>query len=83
MRVVNDTNVVVSAALKNRTPEEVILFIAGQEDFEWIVLPAIVEEYNEVLYGSHIKIRTRESVPPAFLQGECLNCEPVSCVFCI
>ncbi len=55
MRVVNDTNVVVSAALKNRTPEEVILFIAGQEDFEWIVLPAIVEEYNEVLYGSHIK----------------------------
>ncbi len=34
MRVVNDTNVVVSAALKNRTPEEVILFIAGQEDFE-------------------------------------------------
>ncbi|MDQ3685210.1 MAG: putative toxin-antitoxin system toxin component, PIN family [Acidobacteriota bacterium] len=49
MRVVIDTNVVVSAALEDRTPEEVILFIAAQEDFEWIVSSAIVEEYNGVL----------------------------------
>ncbi|MDQ3254748.1 MAG: putative toxin-antitoxin system toxin component, PIN family [Acidobacteriota bacterium] len=49
MKVIIDTNVVVSAALKDRTPEEVILFVVGQEDFEWIVSSAIVEEYNEVL----------------------------------
>ncbi len=49
MKVIIDTNVVVSATLKDRTPEEVILFVVGQEDFEWIVSSAIVEEYNEVL----------------------------------
>lgn len=49
MKVVIDTNVVVSAALKDRTPEEVILFVVGREDFEWIISAAIVEEYNEVL----------------------------------
>ncbi|MGH9900911.1 MAG: putative toxin-antitoxin system toxin component, PIN family [Pyrinomonadaceae bacterium] len=49
MKVIIDTNVVVSAALKDRTPEEVILFVVGQEDFEWIISSAIVEEYNEVL----------------------------------
>ncbi len=27
----------------------------GKKTLKWIVLPAIVEEYNEVLYGSHIK----------------------------
>jgi predicted nucleic acid-binding protein len=30
MRVVIDTNVLVSAVLKDRTPEEVILFIASR-----------------------------------------------------
>ncbi len=49
MKVIIDTNVVVSAALKDRMPEEVILFVVGQEDFEWIDSSAIVEEYNEVL----------------------------------
>ncbi len=49
MRVIIDTNVVISAALKDRTPEEVILFVVGQEDFEWIISSAIVEEYNKVL----------------------------------
>ena len=49
MKVIIDTNIVVSAALKDRTPEEVILFVVGQEDFEWIISSAIVEEYNKVL----------------------------------
>lgn len=49
MKVVIDTNVVVSAALKDRDPEAVILFVAGQAEFEWVVSAAILEEYNEVL----------------------------------
>ena len=49
IKVVVDTGINVSAAFRDRTPEEVILFIARQEDFEWIVSPAILEEYNEVL----------------------------------
>jgi uncharacterized protein len=49
MKVVIDTSVVVSAALKDRGPEAVILFVAGQPDFEWIVSADILEEYKAVL----------------------------------
>jgi putative PIN family toxin of toxin-antitoxin system len=49
MRVVIDTNVVVSAVLKDRVPEEVILFVASREDMEWVVSPEIMAEYREVL----------------------------------
>ncbi len=47
--VVVDTSVIVSAAFRDRVPEEVVLFISDHEDFEWIVSTAILEEYNEVL----------------------------------
>ncbi len=49
MKVLIDTNILVSAALKDREPEKVILFIAKHPDFEWIVSPEILEEYNTVL----------------------------------
>ena len=49
MKVIIDTNVVVSAALKDRDPETVILFVAEQPDFKWIVSGPILEEYKEVL----------------------------------
>jgi len=49
MKVVIDTNVLVSAALKDREPEIIILFAASQPDIEWIVSPAIMAEYREIL----------------------------------
>ena len=49
IRVIIDTGVVVSAAFRDRTPEEIILFVVGEEDFDWIVSPAILGEYNRVL----------------------------------
>ncbi len=49
MRVIIDTNVLVSAALKDKDPEAVLLYVALQPDIEWIVSPAILEEYKEVL----------------------------------
>lgn len=49
MRVVIDTSVLVSAALKDRYPEAVILWITAQADWEWVVLPEIMAEYKEVL----------------------------------
>jgi putative PIN family toxin of toxin-antitoxin system len=49
MRVVIDTNVVVSAAFKDRDPEAVILFLASRGDTEWVVTPEIMAEYREVL----------------------------------
>ena len=49
MKVVIDTNVIVSAALKDRDPETVVLFVAEHPEFEWIVSASILEEYKEVL----------------------------------
>lgn len=49
MKVVIDTNVVVSAALKDRIPEEIILFITGNSDFDWVVSQEILSEYRHVL----------------------------------
>ncbi len=49
MKVVIDTNAVVSAALKDRDPEAVILFVVERPEFKWIVSAPILEEYKEVL----------------------------------
>ena len=49
MRVVVDTNVVVSAILRDRLPERVILFIIVRPDFEWVASREIMTEYREVL----------------------------------
>ncbi|HET7088287.1 MAG TPA: putative toxin-antitoxin system toxin component, PIN family [Anaerolineae bacterium] len=49
MKVLIDTNVLVSAALKDKDPEAVILFVVSRADYEWIVSPEILREYKEVL----------------------------------
>lgn len=49
MKVLIDTNVVVSAALRDKDPEAVVLFVAGQPDWEWIVSTDILTEYQAVL----------------------------------
>lgn len=36
MKIVIDTNVVVSAVLRDRIPETVILFVIGNPEFEWV-----------------------------------------------
>lgn len=49
MKVIIDTNVIVSAALRDRNPETVLLFVIEQPEFEWIGSIEIVEEYWGVL----------------------------------
>jgi len=49
MKVVIDTNILISAVLRDRDPEAVILFIVQQPDIEWLVTAAILQEYQEVL----------------------------------
>jgi putative PIN family toxin of toxin-antitoxin system len=49
MRIVVDTNVLVSAILKDRDPELVIQFIVDHSEFEWIASQDILSEYKEVL----------------------------------
>lgn len=49
MNIVIDSNVLVSAALRDRDPEAVILFVLEQEDHQWIVSSEILQEYKTVL----------------------------------
>jgi len=49
MKVIIDTSVLVSAVLKNRAPEAIILFVTSRADFEWVVSKAILAEYKDVL----------------------------------
>lgn len=62
MKVIIDTNVLVSAALRDRDPETIILFVAERPDFQWIVSDSITEEYKSVLS------RERFALPQELLQ---------------
>jgi putative PIN family toxin of toxin-antitoxin system len=63
MKIVFDTNVLVSAVLRDRDPEAVIIFVASSDDFEWIVSKEIMAEYSEVLG------RPKFRLPDDILQG--------------
>src|SRR5262249_206862 len=49
MNVLIDTNVLLSAALRDKLPERVILYVAGRDEIRWLVTPEILAEYTEVL----------------------------------
>ncbi|SRR6266404_1027419 len=49
MTIIVDTNVVLSAAIRDRLPQRVIEEIASREDCFWIVTSEIALEYREVL----------------------------------
>ena len=50
MIVLIDTNVLISAILRDKNPEKVILWVLAQPGWEWIVSAGIMEEYHEVLH---------------------------------
>jgi uncharacterized protein len=56
MKVIIDTNVLVSAALSGRNPEFVILFIVSNPEIEWVVSAEILQEYKEVLSRKKFKL---------------------------
>ena len=56
MRVVVDTNVLVSAVLKGKKPREVIQFIIDTQGFEWIGSVEVLAEYTEVLSRRKLKL---------------------------
>jgi len=49
MKVVLDTNVLISAAWRDRLPERVVLYVATSPDCQWIVTESILAEYVGVL----------------------------------
>ncbi|MDH4078605.1 MAG: putative toxin-antitoxin system toxin component, PIN family [Nitrospira sp.] len=62
MKVVIDTNVVVSAAFKNKDPEAVLRAVVAQPEWEWVVSAEILDEYREVL------ARPKFGLPPLLLR---------------
>ncbi|MDZ8065936.1 MAG: putative toxin-antitoxin system toxin component, PIN family [Nostoc sp. DedQUE08] len=56
MKVIIDTNIVVSAAIADKNPEAVILFVVANSDFEWVVSAEILAEYKEVLKRPRLKL---------------------------
>ena len=56
MRIIVDTNVLISAVLKGRIPRQVIQFIIDFDDCEWLVSLAILSEYKEVLIRPKFKL---------------------------
>nr|VFK67393.1 MAG: hypothetical protein BECKUNK1418G_GA0071005_11403 [Candidatus Kentron sp. UNK]VFK72758.1 MAG: hypothetical protein BECKUNK1418H_GA0071006_11373 [Candidatus Kentron sp. UNK] len=49
MKIVIDTNILVSAVIRDGLPERVLLWCLGQPEVVWLVTPNIVDEYLEVI----------------------------------
>lgn len=60
MKVIIDTNVLLSAAWKDKTPESVVLWVAMQDDWEWVVSEEILAEYHEVLRREKFDIESEK-----------------------
>jgi putative PIN family toxin of toxin-antitoxin system len=56
MRVVIDTNILVSAAIAGRKPASVITWVINQPDYEWVVSEEILAEYQEILSRRKLKL---------------------------
>lgn len=56
MKVIVDTNILVSAVLKGRKPREIVQFISDHSDIDWIVSQEILAEYREVLNRRKLKL---------------------------
>jgi uncharacterized protein len=56
MKVIIDTNVLISAVLKGRKPRQVMQAIADHPNIDWIVSQEIVAEYKDVLSRPKLKL---------------------------
>ncbi len=56
MRIIVDTNVLISAVLKGRKPRAIIQLISDRYDMDWIVSQEILAEYREVLNRRKLKL---------------------------
>lgn len=49
MKILIDTNVLISAALRDKLPEQVVMWIATRDQCTWLATPEILNEYRDVL----------------------------------
>ncbi len=73
IRVVIDTGVVVSAAFKDRIPEEIILAIVESDEFDWVASAPIVKEYTEVLSRKKFNLPTEVLQNWSEILDECIS----------
>jgi putative PIN family toxin of toxin-antitoxin system len=56
MKVVIDTNILVSAVIRDRLPERILLWCLEHPDVEWLVTPAVMAEYIAVIQRPKFKL---------------------------
>jgi putative PIN family toxin of toxin-antitoxin system len=56
MKIIVDTNILVSAIICDNIPEKVILWIISQPIIEWIASEEIMQEYQGVLHRKKFKL---------------------------
>ena len=56
MKVIIDTNILISAALSDGKPEQAIESVLRHSDYEWIASAEILQEYLEVLNRPKLKL---------------------------
>jgi uncharacterized protein len=56
MKVIVDTNILVSAAFRGGKPQQTIATIIADSRFEWIASDEIVKEYKDVLSRPKLKL---------------------------
>ena len=49
MKIIIDTNILISAALKGGKAKIIIAYIISSTEFQWLVSPEIMDEYKNVL----------------------------------
>jgi putative PIN family toxin of toxin-antitoxin system len=60
MKVIIDTNVLISAAILGRKPEAVVLWVVNRRDVQWVVSEEILTEYKEVLSRPRFKLNPQQ-----------------------
>ena len=60
MKIIVDTNVLVSAILRDNIPEQVIMWIVSQPVIEWVATDEIVQEYKDVLQRKKFNLPSDE-----------------------
>jgi putative PIN family toxin of toxin-antitoxin system len=60
IKVIVDTNILISASLTGRYPEAVILSLVSNPDFMWVVSEGILAEYKAVLMRKKLKLSTEQ-----------------------
>ena len=79
MNVLVDTNVVISAVIRDRLPQRVIDEIVSRDDWFWIVTAEIETEYREVLARPKFKVPAAiQQSWRAFVEQVTIRVQPIT-----